>query len=129
MAGDAARRLFRGALGRRLHRAGLGSEPLRRPRPRFEEGAGIAFALAQGPRLELNLESGVSLVQERATTTTAGDNFSAGRAAARYLYHLNEAANLRQALELLANLEATRDVRLNSETALVAPLSAAWRSR
>lgn len=89
---------------------------------RFEEGAGLAVALAQGPRHELNLESGVSLVQERATTT-ADDNFSAGRAAARYVYHLGETANLRQALELLANLETTRDVRLNSETALVAPLS------
>jgi putative salt-induced outer membrane protein len=90
---------------------------------RFEEGAGIAVAIAQGRRHELNLESGVSLVQERATTTTADDNFSAGRAAARYGYHLSETTHLRQALELRAHLGTTSDVRLNSEAALVAPLS------
>jgi putative salt-induced outer membrane protein len=90
---------------------------------RLEEGAGIAVALAKTPRDKLDLEGGVSLVQQRAIATLADDNFSAARAAARYLHHLTADAYLRQALEVIANLEATRDVRLNSETALVAPLS------
>lgn len=90
---------------------------------RFEEGAGIAIALARTARDELDVEGGISLVQQRPTAALADDNFSAGRAAARYLHRLGEAAHLRQAVEVLANLEATRDVRINSESSLVAPLS------
>ena len=90
---------------------------------RFEEGAGIAVAVARTTRNELDLEGGVSLVQQRPTGGADDDNFGAARAAARYLHRLSESAHLRQALEVLANLEATSDVRLNSETALVAPLS------
>ena len=90
---------------------------------RFEEGAGITVAVVRGVRSELDLEGGISLVQQRPTAAVADANFSAARAAGRYVHRLSDAAHLRQALEVLANLQQTEDVRLNSETALVAPLS------
>ena len=69
---------------------------------------------------------GLSLFQQRNTIATLGnfdDNFTAGRLAGLYKRKLTGASFLTQALELIPNFSDSKDFRLNSESALVAPIS------
>ena len=95
---------------------------------RIDEGVGLAAALLRGPMNELDLEAGVSLVQQRlqpdpAVDVTVSDNFFSGRAAARFKHLFTKTTYFQQTLEFLPNLETTSDYRINSESALVAPIS------
>lgn len=95
---------------------------------RIDEGVGLAAALWRSARNELDLEAGIGLVQQRlqpdpAVDLTVGDDFVSGRLAAKYKHLFSKVASFQQALEFLPNLETTRDYRINSETALVAPIS------
>lgn len=95
---------------------------------RFDEGVGLAAALVKTAMNELNVEAGVGLVQQHlfpdpALNVTVVDNFVAGRAAARFKHLFTKATYFQQSLEFLPNLEHSSDYRLNSETALVAPIS------
>ena len=89
---------------------------------RFEEGAGLAIGLLRRTRDRIEVESGVSLVQQRSVLGT-GDDFFSARGAGRYVHHFTETTYFQQALEVISNLESTDDVRLTSESAVVAPLS------
>ena len=89
---------------------------------RFEELVGIGARLVDRPRHSLEVEAGAAFTQQR-STADLDDNFMAARGAATYQFKLTDAATFRQQLEVLENLEETDDLRLNSETALVAPLS------
>ena len=89
---------------------------------RFEEGVGIAFKLVTTERTKLELETGLSLTQQRSTLDVT-DNFSAARSAALFQYNFRPTAYLLQTVEVLPNLEESEDLRVNTETALVAPLS------
>ncbi|MGH7580042.1 MAG: DUF481 domain-containing protein [Gemmatimonadales bacterium] len=89
---------------------------------RFEEGAGLAIGLLRRTRDQLEVEGGVSLVQQRSVLGT-GDDFFSARGAGKYVHHFTETTYFQQALEVLSNLESTDDVRLTSESAVVAPLS------
>ncbi|MGH7658515.1 MAG: DUF481 domain-containing protein, partial [Gemmatimonadales bacterium] len=89
---------------------------------RFEETVGVGFRILTGPRDILETEAGISFIQER-TTADIDDTFSAGRAAALYKHFLNEKSFFQQKAEALPNLEDSDDLRLNTETSLVAPLS------
>ena len=73
--------------------------------------AGIAHRIDEG----IGLAAAVDL--------TVGDNFVSGRLAARFKHLFSKVAYFQQALEFLPNLETTRDYRINSESALVAPIS------
>jgi putative salt-induced outer membrane protein len=95
---------------------------------RTDEGLGIALAAWRGAKNELDLEAGAGLVQEHLlpdpqVDVTVTDNFFAGRAAARYKHLFAKATYFQQSLEFLPNLEDTGDYRINSESALVAPIS------
>lgn len=95
---------------------------------RIDEGVGLAAAVLRSALNELDLEAGVGLVQQRlqpdpAVDLTVGDNFVSGRLAARYKHLFSKVAYFQQALEFLPNLETTSDYRVNSESALVAPVS------
>ena len=95
---------------------------------RTDEGVGLAAALLRTSMNELDLEAGVGLVQERlqpdpAIDVTVGDNFVSGRAAARFKHLFTKTTYFQQTLEFLPNLETTSDYRINSESALVAPIS------
>ena len=95
---------------------------------RTDEGVGLALAAVRSERNELDLEAGVGLVQESrfpdpALEATVSDNFVSGRAAARFKHLFSKTTYFLQTLEYLPNLEHTDDYRLNSETALVAPIS------
>lgn len=95
---------------------------------RTDEGVGLAVALLRGAGNELDLEGGVGLVQQRlqpdpAVDVTVRDNFVSGRAAARFRHLFSKTTYFQQTLEFLPNLERTSDYRINSETALLAPIS------
>jgi putative salt-induced outer membrane protein len=95
---------------------------------RTDEGVGLALKALAGEHNELDFEAGVGLVQEHllpdpTVDLTISDNFVAGRAAARYKLLFSKATYFQQTLEFLPNLETTSDYRINSESALVAPIS------
>ena len=95
---------------------------------RFDEGIGLAYKAWTHPKNELTIEAGVGQVQEsRYLAGTFGatgkNNFTSARAAAAYKHLFTKTAYFSQTLEFLPNLENTDDYRLNSESALVAPVS------
>jgi len=83
---------------------------------RTDEGVGLALAALRAARTELDFEAGVGLVQEHLLPDPDVD-------AARFKQLLGKAAYVQQTLEFLPNLESSGDYRINSESALVAPIS------
>jgi putative salt-induced outer membrane protein len=95
---------------------------------RFEETAGVAWKPVRLPQNELTVEVGLSLFQQRNTVDANGgleDNFIAGRAAALYRQSLTSTAFLTQSVEFIPNFDRSTDWRLNTESAVVAPISTA----
>ena len=95
---------------------------------RTDEGLGLALAAWRGAKNELDLEAGVGMVQEHLlpdpqVDVTVTDNFLSGRSAARYKHLFSKATYFQQSVEFLPNLERSGDYRINSESALVAPIS------
>jgi putative salt-induced outer membrane protein len=93
---------------------------------RFEETAGLAFKPLSRPKDELDVELGLSVFQQRNTVAVAGtfdDNYLAGRLAGLYKHSFSKTAIFNQSLELIPDFDVSKDFRLNSETALVAPVS------
>lgn len=89
---------------------------------RFEEGLGLTFRAVASQETELAIEAGASLNQQWNTDGTR-DRFASGRGALRYKRMLNKAAYFKQLAEILPNLIEGNDVRVNTESALVAPIS------
>jgi putative salt-induced outer membrane protein YdiY len=89
---------------------------------RFEEGAGLGYALIDRPRHRLTTELGGQFVQQE-NLEKVSDSFFAGRAAEAYRYTFKESSYLEERLEYLPNLETSEDYRVNGEASLVAPLS------
>ncbi|MEO8031148.1 MAG: DUF481 domain-containing protein [Gemmatimonadota bacterium] len=89
---------------------------------RYEEGTGLLFKAIDQPKQTFNLEAGVSFLQETPVTDPQ-NNFTAPRAAAFYKHLLGKTAFFSQAFEVLPDLRRSKDVRLNTETTLDAPLS------
>lgn len=89
---------------------------------RWSGGPGVAVGLVRSVRDTLNLEGALTEQSER-TTAAIERSFAATRAAALYKHTFARNASFTQTFEWLANLETSEDYRLNSETALVAPLS------
>jgi putative salt-induced outer membrane protein len=95
---------------------------------RFDEQAGLAFQVLRAARDAMDLEAGLGLVQETrfaqtGSSATASDNFLAGRTAATYKHSFTKTSYFQQLLEYLPNLKTSGDYRINSESALVAPIS------
>lgn len=123
-----------------LLRAGLGAEYALRPwvavatgalydRNRFagiarrtEEYLGLVFRVLHAPRDTVRIETGASLTQQLGVDGVQND-FPAERVAAWYKHAFGETAYFLQTLETIPNLDVTDDYRINSESALVAPLS------
>ncbi|HEU4830058.1 MAG TPA: DUF481 domain-containing protein [Gemmatimonadales bacterium] len=91
-------------------------------RRRFEEVVSLSFDLLEASSTELALEVGASFNQQR-DLEGLDDSFVAARTAGELKQRFTETAYLQQKIEVLPNLELGEDLRLNSETALVAPLS------
>ena len=90
---------------------------------RFEEYAGLGFVLIDKPRDILRFDLGISQFQEWAVYAETSSTFTAGRLAGDYKHLFGEKAYFQQILEYVPNFKTSEDYRINSETALVAPLS------
>ncbi len=88
----------------------------------FEEGVGAYYLALAQPRNKLALEAGPTLVQERRLPSNARD-FAAGRAAAAYEHSFGSNAAFSQVVEYLPDLMDLSDYRINSRTALSAPVA------
>lgn len=89
---------------------------------RWEEGLGLGTQLLRAKRDTVRGELGVSVTQQRNTDDTHHD-FPSARAAVTYLHAFTSKAFAMEGVEVLPDLNVGRNVRINSTTALVAPLS------
>ena len=72
----------------------------------------------------LVFEGGVSLTAQRAVINKGSSlDFLGGRAASVYQHHLGPRALLSQSIEFLPNFRQSEDLRINTETSLLAPLT------
>lgn len=89
---------------------------------RWEEGTGLLAHLLARKKNTLDGEAGISLVQQL-STEGVHDDFPSARIASTYKHLFTETAYFLQSVELLPDLETSKNLRLNTETGLVAPLS------
>lgn len=90
---------------------------------RFEEGLGLAVQALRAPRDSINAETGLSYTEQHNTDSTEND-FPAARVAGTYTHTFSKTAYFRQSAEILPDLKVGENVRFNTETALVASISA-----
>jgi putative salt-induced outer membrane protein len=89
---------------------------------RWLGGPGLAVALVQSARDTLGVETGLTSTHER-NTAGVTRSFAATRTAANLKHLFAGKAFVTEALEWVASLKTSDDQRVNSETALTAPLS------
>jgi putative salt-induced outer membrane protein len=89
---------------------------------RFEEALGLAVKIINTDKDQWNAEAGFGMTQQLSTLDST-NNFASLRTGTTYKHFFSKTAYFSQAVEYLPNLEETVDYRVNSETALVAPLS------
>lgn len=89
---------------------------------RTEQYLGLVFRVAQTPNDTLRVETGASFTQQLGVDGLEND-FPAARAAAWYKRTFGPSAFFLQTVEVIPNIDVTDDYRINSESALVAPLS------
>ena len=89
---------------------------------RLEEVLGLSWRAIDSKRDVLVAEVGSAFTQKQATTGV-DENSVAVRSAGTYRHSLTETAFVQQLLEVLPNVEDGQDVRINSESSLVAPIS------
>jgi len=85
-------------------------------------GPGLAVALVQSAHDTLGIESGVTSTHER-NTANVTQSFASTRTAANFKHLFAGKSFFTEAVEWFANLKTSDDQRINSETALTAPLS------
>jgi putative salt-induced outer membrane protein YdiY len=89
---------------------------------RWEEGTGLLAHLITHPKNTLDGEAGISLIQQL-SIDGVHDDFPSARIASTYKHLFTESAYFLQSVELLPDLERSKNLRLNTETGLVAPIS------
>ena len=89
----------------------------------FEEYAGLGFLAVDKPKDKLRFDVGLSLNQEWEIYQDEGDHFTAGRLLGDYKHLFTEKSYFQQIVEYIPNFDHSADYRLNSETAIVAPLA------
>ena len=89
---------------------------------RMDEIAGLAWKAIVAPRNALTLDAGGVLTQEADVDGTS-HTYPSLRVAANYKHSFTKAAYFQQLAEYLANLQTSGAYRVNTESALVAPLS------
>ncbi len=89
---------------------------------RFEESAGLAAKLLQRPADHWDMEMGVSLNQQLSTADVK-TNFASLHSATTFKHDFTKSAYFLQSAEFLPSFKVSQDYRLNTESALVAPLS------
>ena len=89
---------------------------------RWEEGAGLLAHLLARPRNVLEGEVGISFIQQLSTLGIHRD-FPSARVASTYKHLFTENAYFLQSAEVLPDLKTSKNLRVNTETGLVAPIS------
>jgi putative salt-induced outer membrane protein YdiY len=89
---------------------------------RWEEGAGLLAHLLAQPKNVLDGEVGISFIQQLSTLGTH-DDFPSARIASTYKHLFTQSAYFLQSVELLPDLQTSDNLRFNTETGLVAPIS------
>jgi putative salt-induced outer membrane protein YdiY len=92
-------------------------------RSRVAYGTGAVARLLATAGDQLNLEAGFQVTRQQDLAGTS-DTFNSLRAATTWKHVFSEKASFFQFIEVLPNLDASDDLRVNTETTLVAPLSA-----
>ncbi len=86
--------------------------------------AGLSIALVRTDRNRLSVEGGASLTRQRGTVPGPRDlDFLGGRAASTYTHRFSPKAQLTQSIEILPNFREPEDLRVNTESALTAPIT------
>ena len=92
---------------------------------RLAGSAGLSAIILRDERNRVVVESGLSLNRQRGTGTRGRDiDFLGGRAAGTYTHQFTPKASFVQALEFLPNFRESEDLRINTESTVVAPLTA-----
>ena len=89
---------------------------------RFEEAAGLAYGVLTGPANVLDVEAGAGRVQQTGVTGPS-HQFWVSRLAVHYKLNFTSHAFFEQKAEALADLADFRNVLVNGESALVAPIA------
>ena len=89
---------------------------------RFAEGVGVVARLIATDIDQLNIEGGFQVTQQRNIVGT-NDRFNSIRGATSWKHAFSRGAYFFQSAEFLPNLDESKDLLVNSETAVVAPLS------
>jgi len=89
---------------------------------RWEEGVGLLSHLLAQPKNVLDGEVGISFVQQL-STLGVHDDFPSARVASMYKHLFTQNAYFLQSVELLPDLQTSKNLRFNTETGLVAPIS------
>ena len=89
---------------------------------RFAESGGVLIRLIDLPRDLWTFEAGSDVNQSRSTLAKVR-NFVSLRFATVIRHNFTQSAYISESAETLPSVENSRDYRINSETALVAPLS------
>lgn len=90
---------------------------------RYQEAAGFAWKAVEQPMELVTLEAGAQETQQRDLGTGATASFTAARADVTYRHGFNKTAYAQEAAEVLPDLQHSKNLRIDSATDLVAPLS------
>ena len=88
----------------------------------FEEGAGMSIQPTLPKRHKLEIDAGISYVEQKLRPDSLDDHAIA-RGAVTYRYTFGKDTYAQEAVEALPDLHNGEDFRINSQTDLVAPLS------
>lgn len=91
-------------------------------RSRFSEGVGVVAKLIATDIDQLDLEGGFQITQQTNLDRTE-NNFNSLRIASSWKHNFAARTSFFQAVEVLPNIDDSKDLRVNTETALTAPLS------
>lgn len=85
---------------------------------------GLSAQLFKTKTDKLVVEGGVSITRQRGTVANKQDqDFLGGRAATAFVHQIGPRASIVQSVELLPNFRQGADLRVNTETALLAPFT------
>lgn len=92
---------------------------------RVATATGVTAQLVADPAHRLTVEGGVSVNAQRSVdpSTRPNQDFLGGRAATAYTHKLGPKASFAQTVELLPNFREGDDLRINTESTIVAPIT------
>ena len=90
---------------------------------RVSNVVGVSAIAIENARSRLTIEGGVSLTAQRGIGSGHDLDFLGGRAASSFRHRLGAKAAVSQSVELLPNFRDGEDLRVNTESSLLAPIT------